>query len=99
MTAVVRGGALAALTIDCFDSDELRDSDVPPSAARTAVTAGAFLTRPAFDGPATALPFPARSASLTDPPKPSTVARFAVFFCLPDFARALLIDSVTVSLA
>ena len=91
----IRGGALAALAIDCLDREELREREVSPSATRTAFTAGLFFNLPAPEGPATGEPF----GSLTEPPKPSTVDRFEPPFCLFAFARDLLIDSVIVSLA
>ena len=52
-TPAVLGGALAALVIDCFDSEELRESDVPPSANSAAATVGDFFSRP--NGPAPAM--------------------------------------------
>ena len=86
--AVVRGGALAALVIDCFDSDELRERFDPPSSKSTAATAGGLFNLPDV------------SPTRTEPPLWSTEDGLETLRLLPPFARAaLLMDSVTVSLA
>ena len=80
----IRGGALAALITDCFDTDEFRDSDGDPTAGGPA-----FFNRPE-DGPAS-------FGILNDPPiAPMSGGLDTVRFR----ARvALLTDSLTVSLA
>ena len=80
----IRGGALAELVIDCFDSDELRDSDGDPTAGGPA-----FFNRPE-DGPAS-------FGILNDPPiAPISGGLDTVRFRA---RAALLTDSLTVSLA